>query len=154
MNEIERVADAFGVSTDLMLSRSRPDAVAYARFALCRIMADRHMSASEIGRVLKRDTSSVFHALRRHQTLLEVSAFYRTRFEQASGRANVSKVEWNLDGTPKSPGVYLVAVAESESTTTAAWDGHLWHSVYSVRAWAPMPTRPNLVVNKTETERK
>lgn len=78
------VCMAFGVTPSELMSISRPQRLARARFAACKLLRDkRNLSYPNIGRVMKQDHSTAVHSYRRAAILLVLDPEWARRFHAA-----------------------------------------------------------------------
>tara|TARA_B110001469_G_scaffold43669_1_gene43034 strand:+ start:54 stop:392 length:339 start_codon:yes stop_codon:yes gene_type:complete len=78
---VQSVANAYGMPTNVLLGRSRVSHVSEARQVVMFILVRRRgMSASGVGRFLKRNHGSVLHGLKTVAGWLEVDAQFRARY--------------------------------------------------------------------------
>jgi len=83
---VKDVAMAFDVLPGDIVSQSRLRRYAYPRFAAYRLLRERGLSLSQIGRMLgKRDHSSVSHGIGMTGKLLSSDAEFAARYEEARG---------------------------------------------------------------------
>ena len=78
---IDAVARAWGITMFSLLSAERPQRLARPRFAAALLLRGRDLSLTVIGRVLRRDHTSILHEIKRARELLandpEWAALYR-----------------------------------------------------------------------------
>lgn len=79
---IEKVSEAFKVHRQDILGRAKYDFILPARFALCKILYERGMSYSQIGRVLDRDHTTIMHAVRRAEYIMERDKSYAAKINE------------------------------------------------------------------------
>ncbi len=78
---VQAVANAYGMSPNFIMGRSRVSHIAEARQVVMYILVRRRgMSANAVGRFLKRHHGSVLHGLRTVAGWLEVDADFRSRY--------------------------------------------------------------------------
>jgi len=79
---IQMVSDEFKVHRRDILGRAKYDFILPARFALCKILRERDLSYSQIGRVLDRDHTTVIHAVRRAEYTMERDPAYAEKINR------------------------------------------------------------------------
>jgi chromosomal replication initiator protein len=85
---VDRVAEAFGIPREIMLSDGRTAPVCRARWAAMRLIRDeRHLSTPIIARILGRaDHTTVLNGLMRADRLLASDDLFAARYREAQGR--------------------------------------------------------------------
>lgn len=73
---IDRVSQEFKVHRRDILGRAKYNFILPARFGLCKILRERGLSYSQIGRVLDRDHTTVIYAVRRAEYMMERDKAY------------------------------------------------------------------------------
>lgn len=86
---IDIVSEAYGLSSDIVTSRSRTTAPLKAKYSCYGFMVSlkKDYPLADIGAVFGRDHASVLHGVNEHLNLYETDKQYRQRFEQISTKA-------------------------------------------------------------------
>jgi chromosomal replication initiation ATPase DnaA len=95
---LARVAEAYGVSPAALIAPGRNPLLVEARRVTMQLLAERGLGASHIGRVVRRDHSTVLH----HLAVLRTSPTPEEQEMLADLRAPVlSQPSWGKGGAPR-----------------------------------------------------
>lgn len=78
------VADTWGITVFALLSERRTQRLARPRFALCRLLRERGLSTPVIGRMIRRDHTTIIDALKRAEFLRLNDTEWARRYHAAA----------------------------------------------------------------------